>query len=333
LLKSLYGTKQAGHNWNKEVNAFITKVLGYTRSKSDPCLYWRRSATGQLMLLGIFVDDILHVHSPADDEEWCRLKARFMSRYPSTDGGDVDVLLGMRIRRDRQAGWLTIDQQDYVEQMLKKWNMEQCKQVSTPAQPGVRLSQKQSSEPAAEPAALLQYQQLVGGLLYAAITTRADIMYSVAQLTRFMSNPGAEHWEAAQHVLRYLAGSRQVRLQYQFRPDLHSSSSTAAPTSTAAGQQLTALIWCDADWAQCEQSRRSTSGVLVQLLGCSVLWLSKRQPTVSLSSTEAEYMALGQGVRELQWMHSLLAELQLRSPQVEAPSDDEAVVQLQETHR
>ena len=68
-------------------------------------------------------------------------------------------------------------------------------------------------------------------------------------------------------------------------------------------------------------------------LSTGVLWLSKRQPTVSLSSTEAEYMALGQGVRELQWMHSLLTELQLRSPQPMAPSDDEAVVQLQEAHR
>ena len=160
-------------------------------------------------------------------------------------------------------------------------------------------------------------------------------MHAVAQLTRFMSNPGEEHWEAARHVLRYLAGSVSAKLHYRWRPDLHSSNAAgAAPKSTEAGQlQLTTTVWCDADWAQCEASRRSTTGVLVQLLGCSVLWLSKRQPTVSLSSTEAEYMALGQGVRELQWMHSLLTELQLRSPQVEAPSDDEAVAQLQEAHR
>ena len=150
LKKSLYGTKQAGHNWNNEVNSFITGVLGYTRTVSDPCLYWRRSATGQLMLLGIFVDDILHEHAAADDAEWCSLKATFVSRFPSTDGGDVDVLLGMRITRNIHAGWLTIDQEAYVKQIIKQWGMEQCKQVSTPAQPGVRLSQKQSSEAAAD---------------------------------------------------------------------------------------------------------------------------------------------------------------------------------------
>ena len=334
LRKSLYGTKQAGHNWNQEVNTFITQQMGYTRTQSDPCLYWRRSATGDLMLLGIFVDDVLHAHAEADDAEWCKLKAKFVDRYPSTDGGDVDVLLGMRITRDRASGALRIDQRAYVQQMLKQFGMEQCKHASTPAAPGVRLQRRASGDGAAEPSRLLQYQQLVGSLLYAAITTRADIMHSVAQLTRFMSNPGEEHWEAARHVLRYLAGSIDVALHYRFRPDLHSSGAGAAqPTSTAAGQQFTALVWCDADWAQCEESRRSTTGVLVQLFGCSVLWMSKRQPTVSLSSTEAEYMALGQGVREMQWIHSLLAELQLRSPQQVAPSDDEPVAQLQEAHR
>ena len=340
LNMSIYGTKQAGHNWNQLLDSFVTQVLGYSRTESDPCLYWRRSATGQLMLLGVFVDDLLHAHSPLDDAEWEQLKAKFLRRFPSTDSGDVSVLLGMRITRDVAKGSLFIDQQSYVQQIIKNFGMENCKPADTPARPGVRLTQRKSEEnnfpndPSAAAKGVREYQQIVGSLLYAAITTRADIMHAVAQLTRFMTNPGEQHWEAAFYVIRYLRGTSGVRLHYRYRPSLHQSNNTVQPTDSKAGQQFTTLVWCDADWAQCEESRRSTSGVLVQLFGCSVLWLSKRQPTVSLSSTEAEYMALGQGVREVQWFHSLLEELQLRAPQTEtSTNDDEEVVQLQEEHR
>ena len=137
-----------------------------------------------------------------------------------------------------------------MQQIIKQWGMEQCTPVSTPARPGVKLAPMQQSSSNSDSQRVREYQQLVGSLLYAAITTRADchIMHAVAKLTRlsFMSNPGEEHWTAAWHMLRsYLAGSVGVRFHYRFRPDLHnsSSSSRAAPTSTAAGElQLTTLV-------------------------------------------------------------------------------------------
>jgi hypothetical protein len=306
LVKSIYGTKQAGHNWNEEVNRFITQELGYVRTAADPCLYRRRSASGELMTLALFVDDVIASHPRSVDGEWLALKAKFLARFPSTDGGDVSLLLGMRITRDRIRRTLKADQEAYVRAALKTFGLEDCKPSVTPSMPGVRLSkrdqpsmeQQQTSEHAAR---LLRYQQLMGTLLYAAITSRPDILQATAALTRFMSNPGDPHWQAALQVLRYLRGSMTLGLQYKWRPDVHGAAqvdpmalhaSDAKRSSRAGVHELCLTVWCDADWASDEDSRRSTTGVLVTLFGCSIVWLSKRQPTVALSSTEAEYMAL-----------------------------------------
>ena len=101
LRKALYGTKQAAHMWNNEVNGFLTAQLGFTRSACDPCVYWRRSSRGALLLLGLFVDDIVAAYEAADGDEWAALKAAFMRRYASKDLGEASSVLGMRIRRDR----------------------------------------------------------------------------------------------------------------------------------------------------------------------------------------------------------------------------------------
>lgn len=143
LKKALYGTKQAAHMWNNEVNGFLTgPQMAYTRSASDPCLYWRRSSRGALMLLGLFVDDIVSAFESADGAEWTRLKAAFMHKYASKDLGDAVSVLGMRIRRDRRRRTLQLDQQTYVEKVLQQFNMAhgECRGQTTPAQPGVRLS-------------------------------------------------------------------------------------------------------------------------------------------------------------------------------------------------
>ena len=74
------------------------------------------------------------------------------------------------------------------------------------------------------------------------------------------------------------------------------------------------VAYCDADWAGCVDDRKSTTGLLLLLCGCPVAWLSKKQATVALSSAEAEYMAISQALREVKWIHALLARCGLRQP-------------------
>ncbi|KAK6135902.1 hypothetical protein DH2020_030389 [Rehmannia glutinosa] len=134
------------------------------------------------------------------------------------------------------------------------------------------------------------YRRLVGRLLYLNLT-RPDVTYSVQQLSQFVNSPRTSHWDAVLHLLRYLKGSPSLGLHY-------SSSST-----------FTLEAYSDADWASCIDSRKSLTGYCVFLGSCLVSWKTKKQTTVSRSSAEAEYRALGSTVCELQWLSFLCADL------------------------
>jgi hypothetical protein len=301
LRKSLYGTKQAGHNWNKELNGFLTGELALNRSRSDPCLYWRATRTGGVLLLCVFVDDMVASVSAEDEAEWLSVKARLMRKYPSKDLGAARLVLGMTVHRHEQRGAIVLEQRAYIEKVLQQWGMDGCKPARTPEEARAPPLSTRQCVPEAERALTVNvqrrrdYESLVGSLLYAAVSTRPDIAHAVNQLTRFMAAPGDAHWQAAKRVLRYLAGTRQLGLT--FHP---CSEEEAAPVLCA---------YTDADWAGDTDTRRSTTGYAVMMHGCCVAWLSKKQPTVALSSAEAEYMAIGMGVREIKWMRGLITEV------------------------
>ena len=167
--------------------------------------------------------------------------------------------------------------------------------VSTPLDPGVRLSKEQSPQNDSERSEMSQvpYSQLVGALMYLAIATRPDIAHSVGVLARFSSNPGMAHWKAAKHLCRYLQGTKDFKLCYQ--PDF----SVSEPFVTFA----------DADYAGEIDSRRSTSGMVVKMGSGAISWASKLQPVVTLSTTEAEYISATAAAQEILWLRNLFSEI------------------------
>jgi histone deacetylase 1/2 len=121
--------------------------------------------------------------------------------------------------------------------------------------------------------------------------TRPDISFAVNKVCQFLSQPTEVHWEAVKRILRYVKGTLQTGLQIRKSP-------------------LTGIsIFTDADWAGDVDDRRSTSGFAVFVGPNLISWSSKKQPTVSRSSTEAEYKALANGAAEAKWVDSLLKEL------------------------
>jgi hypothetical protein len=125
--------------------------------------------------------------------------------------------------------------------------------------------------------------------MYCMLGTRPDIAYAVGALSQFSSNPGKAHWQAVKRVMRYLQGTKEMCLTY------------------SAAIKL--IGYTDADWGGDHDDRRSTSGYIF-LLGDGVIsWSSKKQRTVALSSTEAEYMAATQATKEAVWLRNLLFEL------------------------
>jgi histone deacetylase 1/2 len=128
--------------------------------------------------------------------------------------------------------------------------------------------------------------------------TRPDISFAVNKVCQFLSQPTEAHWEAVKRILRYVKGTLDTGLRIRKSPFMNIS------------------IFTDADWAGCVDDRRSTGGFAVFVGPNLVSWSAKKQPTVSRSSTEAEYKALANGAAEAMWVSSLLKELGVTQQQV-----------------
>jgi hypothetical protein len=170
------------------------------------------------------------------------------------------------------------------------------------------------------------YRSIVGSVMYLTGATRPDIGFAVNQLSRYVANPGKRHWSFLEHLLRYLAGTRELGERYCGRPvpgwvrEDETPRGFWAPDS-APQAQLTSesfnnnvVSFADADWATDEDTRRSTSGWVTLMNGGPLSWRVKRQATVATSSAESELYSLGDCIKEVRWLQKLLKELGFPQP-------------------
>ena len=281
LKKALYGLKQSPHIWYNTLAEFL-KGLGFHQLSSDLGVF-----TWENYYMAIYVDDLLLVGPKKPEIE--KVKQSLNKRFKMTDLGPCSYYLGMSVRRDLVNWALFLGQRAYLDKVIRDFGMAECKPVSLPMDPNIKL-QAMPADYEPPPADLHWYASCIGSLMYAMLGTRPDIAFAVSTLSRYMAKPGPEHITAAKQVLRYLKGS--INLELTFRGDLRSL-----------------IGYTDADWAGDIDTRRSTSGYLFNIGSGSISWSSKRQPTVSLSSCEAEYQGQTQATKEAMWLRRLLNEL------------------------
>ena len=224
------------------------------------------------------------------------VKKSLSQSFETKDLGKVERCLGIEFTCEKNR--VCLQQTQYVNKLLTRFRMSECKQILTPMESNCKLSKPDHvnmSEMEKYP-----YQSLIGALLYLSVSTRPDIAYSVNYLSQFNNNYNGEHWKAAKRVLRYLKGTSDYGLEY-----------------AKTGLPLFGVV--DADWAGDAVDRRSYSGYAYILAGSVVSWEARKQRTVALSSTEAEYMALSEATKEALYLRSFLSDLG-------ASSDDEQVV-------
>jgi hypothetical protein len=325
LVKALYGIHQAPREWYLLVSKFIVDKLGFTQCEADKCLFFKKSKTGRLILLAMFVDDFAIGFHKQDQDEWMKLKEIFLNRFKSTDFGEATHLLQMRITRDRSKRMITLDQEVYTTKKLEEFSMNNCSTVSTPAVPGAILDHAEiiddndeESQQAAEnqPFDSHLYMQLVGALLYAAVSTRPDITYAVHQLTMHTQKPLRKHWTAGKRVLHYLQGTKDIGLRF--------GGNTLDETSL-----MNITGFSDADYANDKLDRKSITGWIVKLNGNVVSWQSKKQGTVALSTCEAELYATSACIQEVMWLQSLLKELGLKwQPASTVYGDNQSTIEI-----
>jgi hypothetical protein len=280
LNKSLYGLKQAPRAWYSRFAAFLL-TLGFVEAKSDTSLFIYHHG-GETAYLLLYVDDIVLTASSAPLLR--RIITSLQQEFAMKDLGVLHHFLGVTVE-PRPTG-LFLHQRQYTLDILERAGMTDCKPCSTPVDTQGKLSEAEGT-PVTDPTA---YRSLAGALQYLTFT-RPDISYAVQQICLHMHDPRDPHLTALKRLLRYLRGTVDYGLL------LHRSSSAEL------------VVYTDADWAGCPDTRRSTSGYAVFLGGNLVSWSSKRQPVVSRSSAEAEYRAVANGVAEASWLRQLLAEL------------------------
>jgi hypothetical protein len=183
-----------------------------------------------------------------------------------------------------------LDQSKYVNEILTKFKMLECKPMSTPMDNTHALSIKMSpaTEEARREMLHIPYREAVGSLMYLAVSSRPDIATAVNIVSRYLNNPGQGHWTAVKRILRYLRGTPDLKL-------------------TLGGESKLVLnAYADADWGGCLDQRKSTTGYIIRLGKSVISWRSRRQPTVAKSTTEAEYMSLSDCISELLYLRPIL---------------------------
>ena len=301
LKKSLYGLKQAPRNWYILISTFLVKELGFAATTSDPCLFWKLSETGKLILLFLFVDDMQVAFNRSDEAEWQKLHAKLKARFDITDLGESKFMLGMRITRDRKQRTVKLDQELYVSKALEKFGLDKCKPEKTPlkADSSDATQGPQSQGSNDEKTDVRVYQEKVGTLLYAAISTRPDISFAVNKLTQHMVDPRVKHAKACDRVFRYLAGTKSYGLLF-------------GRQGATDNQTVNVAVYADSDWASDKNDRKSITGWIATINGDPISWASKKQKTVAQSTCEAELYAEAAAINEAKWLCGLLEEVGLK---------------------
>ena len=287
-LRYIYGLRQSAAHWHKLFSKWL-KDYGFENIDSDGVTWSmtgkKSDGTPSKLLLTVHVDDGLAACN--DPDMYQAFLEALRKDFELSNCGELDWLLGCKV--EQEEGMVRLHQEKYCNDVLKRFQMADCRPVSTPCEPNMHLTDADCPPlHQRNPEVVRNYQMCIGALMYLTCFTRGDCSFAVNQCARFMSNPGPTHVAAARRILRYLAGTRSLGLTYRRAaadPALASVGKASEPNQLSAS--------ADADHAG-GKDRRSISGWAVMLNGAMVTWSSKRQPVTAISSTESEFYAVSQ---------------------------------------
>jgi len=217
----------------------------------------------------------------------------------------------MRITRDRKNHKLTLSQNEYIQLVVKRINMHNEKPVSTPFSSQFKLSKEMfpKTQEDMDYISTVPYASVVGNLTYAMVCTRPNIAHTLGVVSRYMNNPGKEHWMAVKWILRYLKGTTNQALCF-------------------GGSNISLQGYVDTDMAGDKDNRRSTTGYVFTIGGTTNSWVSKIQSVVALSTTEAEYVAAKKASKEMIWLQMFMGELHKEHDMSTLDSDSQSAIHL-----
>ena len=317
LKKNIYGTKQAPRIWGQCLHQGLID-LGFTQSQVDPCLYFRKST-----LLCVYVDDVC-VFAPKQKEVDQVLADLKSKQFIVEKEGTVSQYVGVNIKR--QDDKILMSQPALTKRILTTLGLmtgEVTKKHKTPATEVLSKNDQQARQEE------WHYRSAIGMLNYLAASTRPDIQFAVHQTARFSQDPRRIHEQAVKRIGRYLAQTHDKGLIY--RPQMERGIECYADADFAGS-------WKKSNPLD-ETSTLSRTGYLVMLFNCPVIWNSKLQATIALSTTEAELISLSHATKDTKFLLHLLTELsstctqmkQLRPKMItRLYEDNKAVIEIAE---
>lgn len=312
LNKALYGLVESARLWNIEIAGTLT-AIGFVQSLQDPCLFTH--ATRRMSIV-IYVDDFLAAYKKDKDRYW--LEGILGDKYgkPRVQSGDSIDYLNLRIRKlstqfgDFQPGSLIVDQSEYCRNMLAKYNI-----VGTEDMPhGEDFFSADLDSPFLSVDGTARYVSMAMSLLFTCNRVRSDVFLHTSFLCTRLKFPTEEDLAKLERVMRYIAGTIDYGIVF-----------------SSGDADLRVFAWIDASYATHDDAK-GHSGTIISVgsvpgsNGNVVYVKSRKQKLVARSSTEAELIALHDGLPQVVWTRNVLEELGYKQPPAEVYQDNKSTI-------
>ena len=295
--KALYGLHQAPRAWYGTLSNYLLEH-GFRRRTIDKTLFIK-NVKEDILLVQVYVDDIIF---GSTKESMCKEFEEIMhNRFQMSSMGELKFFLGLQVKQ--QGDGIFISQDQYVEDILKKFDLVSIKAAATPMEQKVNLKKNEESMDVDEHL----YRSMIGCLMYLT-ATRPDIMFAVCACARFQVKPKVSHLNAVKRIFKYLKGQPNLGLWYP----------KDSPFILEA--------FSDSDYAGASLDRKSTTGGC-QFLGSRLIsWQCKKQTVVANSTTEAEYVAAASCCGQVLWIQNQLLDYGYNFMKTKIHIDNESTI-------
>lgn len=250
----------------------------------------------------------------SNESEIVAFKKALNDNFKMKDLSYAKSFLAINIQQDVQKGVTTINQENYLKKILAKHSMSDCKPISTPIDQNFNFDQlKRDISESIETERICR--QIIGSLLYAASGSRPDLCVVIGFLSRYQHCASEALYKVLKRVLRYIKGKLSLSLVY----------------NASKSKELT-VGYVDADWAGDVEDRKSTTGYIFSVYGSVISWSCRKQSSVALSSTEAEYVALSCAITKSVWLKNVMMDLGVDTHKVKVFEDNQFVIKIAENH-
>ncbi|GJU45283.1 retrovirus-related pol polyprotein from transposon TNT 1-94 [Tanacetum coccineum] len=303
LKKALYGLKQAPKAWYDRLKTFLLDYL-YTMGLVDNTLFTKKR-NSHIIIVQIYVDDIVF---GSTCQELCDDFSKIMhDEFEMSMMGELNFFLGLQSKQLEDG--IFFNQSKYVKEMLKKFSLEDSKPIKTHMSSETKLTRDEDGEPIDD----AKYRGMIGSLLYLT-ASRPDIMFSVCLCACFQEAPKTSHLESVKRIFRYIKGTSHLGLWYP------------------KGTGLKTIIYADSDHAGDYVNRKNTSGICTFVGCCLTSWFSKKQTTLAISTTEAEYVSAEKACQQALWMKQALVDYDIKLDDIPVLCDNKGAIDLSKNH-